>query len=777
MFVLLCLVNTVKDIVVIKENLPATTGSKIKTTPNPTLNNISTPTPLPEVITVPDDWYIWEQRDFLDNSFTNVLILGFDNKFNSIKLNISTGSEKWQYTYSPILFKWSSSNPQIATVNNGIVTAVSTGAVTVSVEKDNQIKKYDINVYSSDNVDLITEANYSPIKSEIYINSQIYIYSYFLIKDINLKIMIPRLTKWSSSNTDIIKIYNQYEDVLAVPFKTGKATISAEILGKVTKFNVNIEKPSTANIKYINDKTYYMKIYDSNPKDDIQYWGTSNIFPFEVLLTDSKGKIIDVAEYIDWKSTSTYVTANLDLDFMINAEKLGKAVLTGKYFDYDLTFNVDVSRGVVSKPDLLNSTTPPNFDYPVHKRPTFLIEKDNPTTMSEINKKIIYTLKENINNPAIINDANKDIIRIDTITTGYFTQQQDRESVVIIHLVADSGLDKIYYEVVGIFDFDTFKYKSHKVFTAKAPNSIVVKESSVIFIPMDPAQDFMANTIEVWIIKDGYWKINSKPKDTQYHRYINNGIIKVFDKTNKLDYEWEFKYNLALDSENNLIYAKETYDWEENRVNIAQAITSDNTQEENPQYEYGTKSSGLHSICNYLLYKMDESTSIYKDLRSADPTISRILENVYFNSIEYGYFTQNEKLEILALFSINGLNRVMICDAETYEVKIQKNIDGTFSTLEDQTGKSMFFVSKGHGEHGESHLTISLLAANKNSIDTVWVPNKINDFSIENSYILIGDKLIILRRVSLPRINEISEPWEYMSEYKWDTLQHCFIKS
>jgi len=795
MIMLLCFTNINENNEdVINKNEPAITSTNIKISPSPISH-----------YDIPSTWYISEQKNSYNQDLNKILIAGISNTYNILQLIIQVDTDKEPEIYAPTYFEWSTSDPQIATVKDGRVNAVSAGAVTITADIQGDKKTYDINVYSTNNVDLITEVNNTEVKSEINIDSPIYLSSYLLIKDINFKIRIPidsDLVKWTSNDADAINVFID-ENIIAVPYKASKASIKVEGFGKVSKTDVNITKPNLSNIKYSeNDNTYFMKIYNDSYNN--LTLGTSIIFPYQVLVLDSKGEIIDIAEYLNWKCTNSEVISYYTFSSnVLNAKGLGKTVYTTNFFNYYFTFNTEVTKAEVSKPELLpllNNNTPniPIVDFIAPQLAIYPFEIDNPTPMSEINKKMIYTLKETINDPALINDFNKDSIRIESLKMGYYTQQKQAEIIAIIHIEIGSGTNKVYKEILGIFDAETFTYKTHKVFSAKAPNCININSTSILFIPMDPTQDYMANTLEIWTMENCMWKISWKPKDTMFHRYaIKTGYkvtyIMVFDKVGNTGAKWEFQYKLQWNMDS-LTYSKEFYDWNERKIEIAQANITQSPQNQITNYvDSGINLSGFHVICDNLIYKMDKFkesytfvSRVYIPLRNneVDKDKAQIASTVQFLSANYGYFTQTDKLEVLFIFNYSGYFKedegpiqkiLMVCDAETYEVKAQMIVCSLFTTdfnfIKDQAGRSRIIATSETFSQGNSSNYISLLEVNGSSFDRIQFPN--DAFLTEDGFALIGDKLIILKKVYFEARGNL--PWEYKAEYHWDEARNCFI--
>jgi len=316
-------------------------------------SNIIAPTPTPTIkIDLTSDWYITEKLNIHYPELRNILIVGLENYFNTTELIINREISGSKVPLPPSSFEWSSSNKRVAIVLNGLVTAVSPGVVTISATKNSVVKTYDINIYSSDNFRLVTEVNDQIVTTEININAPISLSSFIIIQDTNIKINLDKNDlKWTSGDVETINIQAQYP-YIAVPLKNGKASITATAFGKTAYASLIISEP--ANINY-ESKTYYMKVYDNITSSEPQYLQTAIGLPFQLITTFNGGKIINIAPYINWKSTNTNVSEYLEkpsdsVGFGYNtliAKMPGKVTYTGKYFGQEFTFNIEVTKGTV----------------------------------------------------------------------------------------------------------------------------------------------------------------------------------------------------------------------------------------------------------------------------------------------------------------------------------------------------------------------------------------------------------------------------------------------
>ena len=186
---------------------------------------------------------------------------------------------------------WTSSNKKIATVKNGIVTAIKAGKCTITAQVKNG-KKLTCKLTVTDPAALSAEKlTISTIDTE----------------RIKLTGALKRKVTWSTSNSNVVKITNSNSDAVVIKaVKTGTATITAKIEGgKTLKCVVTVVNPLTI-VEDWDDDFYDLASWEVG----VKFTNNSNkkivYITFDILQYNNRGDKL--------KSPYDYYYFNNDLD-------------------------------------------------------------------------------------------------------------------------------------------------------------------------------------------------------------------------------------------------------------------------------------------------------------------------------------------------------------------------------------------------------------------------------------------------------------------------------
>lgn len=214
----------------------------------------------------------------------NVYISGLDQ----VELESSTLLKLNNYDNENIT--WSSSNPDIATVNDGLIIAKSLGEVIIYAKVGKNTFEKKITVINPVVQIVIHGRNY------FYLD-ETYTFTCTLSQPLEKKVT------WSSSNSDIIEID---ADGNAIAKNIGTAIITASIYNNISTFEVSVLYPtvdliiSGKNTLYINEEYTYSCEYDG---EEGVTWTSSDI---NILEIDNNGNAIAKKEGIVEITVSIY---------------------------------------------------------------------------------------------------------------------------------------------------------------------------------------------------------------------------------------------------------------------------------------------------------------------------------------------------------------------------------------------------------------------------------------------------------------------------------------
>lgn len=263
--------------------------------------------------------YVYSQYSDVKKEIpVEVLLLASDLKLNSTNVNLTPNNltHQIEYEISPVdaTYKdvtYISSNDDIATVNEqGLVTGLKNGTVTITVTtKDGNISK-DVTVVVSGITKNITDLKISPIPEQLYnsreIEPEIIIYdnNYKLIKGVDFNVSFENNVNEGTA-TGVIEGINDYYGSKKINFIIKKALIDYSSLGKTVvydgkKYGISLNVITEGvSIKYADENGNY--ILDEMP----QYTDAGN-YEIKYMLTKEnyatvKGSSLLIIEKADIK--------------------------------------------------------------------------------------------------------------------------------------------------------------------------------------------------------------------------------------------------------------------------------------------------------------------------------------------------------------------------------------------------------------------------------------------------------------------------------------------
>lgn len=186
-------------------------------------------------------------------------------------------------------FTWSSSNPTIVTVDNGLITGISKGSANITVKTNNgQIS------------DTCTVTVNIPVTGITLNETNLYLpigYSKKLIATVNPSDASNKNVSWFSNNTDIVEVDNQgnltFKAVgtatITVTTEDGNYSASCDIQTYIAVTGIRLNKNSL-NLNIDESETLIATILPENATNKNIIWSSSN----ENIATIENGKIIPV---------------------------------------------------------------------------------------------------------------------------------------------------------------------------------------------------------------------------------------------------------------------------------------------------------------------------------------------------------------------------------------------------------------------------------------------------------------------------------------------------
>ena len=253
---------------------------------------------------------------------------------NQLELESSTLLKLVNYDKDNII--WTSSDPNIATVQDGMVIAKSLGEAVIYAKVGKKTFEKTITIIEPIIQIVISGKNY------LYINEE-YTYTYTLSHVIQEKVT------WSTSNPEIIEIN---EEGKVVAKKEGSVMITASVYGNKSSFNIVVVPPivditiNGKNTLYLNEEfkfTYNL----SMEVDEKVIWSSSDADILEIdengnALAKKEGTVEITASIYNNISTFTVFVVLPTIDITIN----GKNTL---YINEEYTYTYNLSKEVNEK--------------------------------------------------------------------------------------------------------------------------------------------------------------------------------------------------------------------------------------------------------------------------------------------------------------------------------------------------------------------------------------------------------------------------------------------
>ncbi len=202
------------------------------------------------------------------------------------KLEMKKGEKTTIYvTYNPSdvtnkVLKWTSSNPSVATVSEGNVTAVGKGAATITAKSEDGGKTATCQVTVTDGTVALQSISLKTTKLEMKKGEKTTIYATYNPTNATNKVLT-----WTSSNSSVASVSEG--NVTAVGNGTATITAKAADGGKTAACQVTVIDGTVAlqslslksNMEILtkgNRKTIYAVYNPSNVTDKVLYWTSSN---------------------------------------------------------------------------------------------------------------------------------------------------------------------------------------------------------------------------------------------------------------------------------------------------------------------------------------------------------------------------------------------------------------------------------------------------------------------------------------------------------------------
>ena len=259
----------------------------------------------------------------IDNEKTDsitVVIKGINAKqikLNKTKTEMYVGSkEQIKATISPSNTTdkniiWTSSNPKVATISNGLITANKAGTTTITAKTHNgKVASLQVNVRNIN----ATSISLNKTKTEIYVGSKEQITATVNPSNASIKTV-----SWTSSNNNIVTV----SDGLIIGKNVGTATITAKTHnGKTANLQVIVKKVPVSGIS-LNKTNITLAVGSSTQV-------TANVTPNNA--TDKS---------VRWTSSNNSVATVSN--GLIKANKLGTATITATTNDGNKTSKITVT--------------------------------------------------------------------------------------------------------------------------------------------------------------------------------------------------------------------------------------------------------------------------------------------------------------------------------------------------------------------------------------------------------------------------------------------------
>lgn len=213
---------------------------------------------------------------------------------------------------------WTSENPKVATVANGLITGREAGTTNITAKYGNQSISIEVSVEHVRRLDTDTpEVN-------MLVNEK---------KGITVNATYPdgqianvaKEAKWTTSNEKVADVING----VITAYGPGQATLKAEYGTKTVEIKVDVDKTSKLEVDRQN---VFMKM---NKPEQVKLWAT-----YTVAGTVPAGTPVDVTNKAVWTSSDDSIVSVYQ--GTLTPIKSGTATISAKYNDKTVTLTVDV---------------------------------------------------------------------------------------------------------------------------------------------------------------------------------------------------------------------------------------------------------------------------------------------------------------------------------------------------------------------------------------------------------------------------------------------------
>lgn len=230
-------------------------------------------------------------------------------KFTFEKDNLDVvinGSKYISYSGGTGSITWTSSDPSVATVEDGLVKALKIGETTITATRGEETATCKVKVIYEE-IRIGANENESVSKVNLILNEHETENLLASVKDSNFEEVSNAEVTWTSSNDTIVTVEKSSGKIKAL--KSGKATITATVVGATNSVEVNVYDAPVftdfSNAKYETTLEYYsenLKISGVTPKDD-----SNNGYYFIITSNNTKPELIKDRGSVDQEAMSQKV--------------------------------------------------------------------------------------------------------------------------------------------------------------------------------------------------------------------------------------------------------------------------------------------------------------------------------------------------------------------------------------------------------------------------------------------------------------------------------------
>jgi uncharacterized protein YjdB len=246
---------------------------------------------------------------------------------------------------------WSTSNPAVATVAQGVVTAVAAGTATIRATSGSFADSAVITVSTSSTVGPVASVTISPASGIITVGSTQQFSA--TAKDANGNVVPGQTFQWISSNTTVASVSTTG---LVTAKVAGSTTITASTAGKVGSAAVTVGAPTTIGP--------VVSVVVSPSSGNITVGFTQQ---FSATAKDANGNVVP-GQTFQWSSTNPTV-ASVSTAGLVSAKAVGSATITASTAGKSGSAAVTVASNSVSLPTGLTTVIDSRGDDKYYGRP------------------------------------------------------------------------------------------------------------------------------------------------------------------------------------------------------------------------------------------------------------------------------------------------------------------------------------------------------------------------------------------------------------------------